>query len=309
MCIAVLAGLGGQLRAQQLPQYTQYVFNHFNVNPAVAGSKDCIDVRLGFRKQWLGFEGAPTTGWASVHGTIKRKRKPYITSKHGVGMMAEADETGPIGHTVLAFAYAYHLQLRKGYYMSMGLFAGLRQQKFDVGRVTLENFNDPVLDSRSSVIMVPVITPGIWVYSNTFWAGASLHQVTGNRMVGIGEQSRATGHLMMSGGYRLRVAKQTSLTPSTLLKYSAGSPLAIDVNLMMDHKRLFGLGVGWRNQDAIIAMVKFGFLKYFALGYSYDVTTSRLKASSSNTHEIILAITPCVPVDPRKMIVRCPIFE
>ena len=66
-----------QLRAQQIEQYTQYVFNHFSVNPAVAGSKDCIDVRLGFRKQWVGFPGAPTTGWATVQGTIRPKGKPF----------------------------------------------------------------------------------------------------------------------------------------------------------------------------------------------------------------------------------------
>ena len=56
LSLVVVLMIGGAAHAQQLAQYTQYVFNHFSVNPAVAGSKDCLDVRLGFRKQWNGFD-------------------------------------------------------------------------------------------------------------------------------------------------------------------------------------------------------------------------------------------------------------
>ena len=77
LCSALFSCAG----AQQIAQYTQYVFNHFSVNPAVAGSKDCLDVRLGFRKQWIGFPGAPTTGWASLHGYIRPKRSEEHTSE------------------------------------------------------------------------------------------------------------------------------------------------------------------------------------------------------------------------------------
>ena len=93
-------------KGQQVPQYTQYVFNHFSINPAVAGSKDCLDVRLGYRKQWVGFENAPTTSWASLHGVIKQKGKPYQKNRHGIGAFVEADDTGPIGYTQFLLAYA-----------------------------------------------------------------------------------------------------------------------------------------------------------------------------------------------------------
>jgi hypothetical protein len=56
-------------------------------------------------------------------------------------------------------------------------------------------------------------------------------------------------------------------------------------------------------------MLKVPFLSYFSFGYSYDVTTSKLRVASSNTHEFILAIYPCKAEDPNKTIVRCPVFE
>jgi hypothetical protein len=85
--------------------------------------------------------------------------------------------------------------------------------------------------------------------------------------------------------------------------------MALDVNMMLEYRRRVGLGVSYRNQDAVAFMMKIPFLKYFTLGYSYDVNTSRLRVDNSNTHEVILAIYPCGANDPAKEIVRCPVFQ
>ncbi len=297
------------VRSQQVSQYTQYVFNYFSINPAVAGSKDCLDVRLGFRKQWVGFPGAPTTGWASLHGYLRPKGKPFIRNRHGIGAFIEADEAGPIGYTQFYLAYAYHIQMAKDYYMSLGLFAGIKQQKLNVGDITVLDNNDPALANDGSVLVYPVISPGIWLYSRSGWAGLSIQQVLNNRIPDIGTDSRLTMHFAASAGHRVRISKYLALVPSTLLKFSPRSPLAIDVNAMFEYRRRLGLGVSYRNQDAVAFMVKLPFLKFFTLGYSYDITTSRLRVDSSNTHEVILAIYPCAASDPAKAIVRCPVFE
>ncbi|MBK8615138.1 MAG: type IX secretion system membrane protein PorP/SprF [Flavobacteriales bacterium] len=76
-------------RAQQIAQYTQYVFNQFSVNPAVAGSKDCLDVRLGFRQQWVGFPGAPVTAWASLHGATAQRQALPAEPPRGRGLHRE----------------------------------------------------------------------------------------------------------------------------------------------------------------------------------------------------------------------------
>ena len=296
-------------RAQQIPQYTQYVFNHFSVNPAVAGSKDCLDVRLGFRKQWVGFPGSPTTGWASLHGYIRPKGKPFVRNRHGIGAFIEADETGPLGYTHFYLAYAYHVQMAKDYYLSLGLFAGIKQEKIDVGAVNAQDPTDPALSNGGSVLVYPEIWPGIWLYSKNGWAGLSVPQALGNRIKDIGDNSRLTRHFLASAGRRIRLSKYIGLVPNTLLKLSPGSPLAMDLNVFLEYRRKLGVGISYRNQDAIAFMLKVPFLKFFTLGYSYDVNTSRLRVANSNTHEIILAIYPCGAQDPSKAIVRCPVFE
>jgi hypothetical protein len=78
---------------------------------------------------------------------------------------------------------------------------------------------------------------------------------------------------------------------------------------MVEWNRKFGLGVGYRAGDAVTFNMKVSFAKLFQLGYSYDVTTSRLRLGSSNTHEIILAITPCSQESIGRRAINCPAFD
>lgn len=296
-------------RAQQLAQYTQYVFNQFSVNPAVAGSKDCLDIRLGFRKQWMGFEGAPTTGWASLHGAIRQKGKPFVANKHGIGAFFESDNAGNWGYTRMVLAWAYHMQMSSDYFFSFGLFGGAQQMKYDIGNSTLVQYDDPALDGKSSSVVIPEITPGIFLYNKVAWGGVSLHQALGNTIKDIGTDSRLARQFMITGGYKHRIGRKTALVPSTLVKVSKGAPPAWDLNAMVEWNRVFALGAGLRSGDAVTFLLRVGFAKYFQLGYSYDVTTSKLRLASSNTHEIILGITPCGQDDMRRRMINCPAFE
>ena len=203
VCIVMLVRTVGC--AQQLSQYTQYVFNQFSINPAVAGSKDCLDVRLGFRQQWVGLPGAPTTGWASLHASLEGKNKPFQNNKHGIGMFVEADQAGNWGYTRFLLAYAYHIQMSKDYYMALGTYAGVQQMKFDVGEAFLSDAGDPALDGKATSLVVPDISPGIWVYGKRFWGGLALQQALGNKIKNIGTSSKLARHFKLSAGYRFKL--------------------------------------------------------------------------------------------------------
>jgi len=46
-----------------LPQYSQYMQNMYVLNPAASCLESDIDINLGFRQQWAGFDGAPQPGY------------------------------------------------------------------------------------------------------------------------------------------------------------------------------------------------------------------------------------------------------
>ena len=57
-----------QIKAQQLPTFSQFLFNDYAYNPAIAGSKPYFDVKSGHRYQWVGLSDAPRTYSLTVNG-------------------------------------------------------------------------------------------------------------------------------------------------------------------------------------------------------------------------------------------------
>src|SRR6187455_1944188 len=73
--------------AQQVPQYSQYMYNGLAINPAYAGSKDYLSLTAVYRKQWADFPGAPETQTFSAHG-------PLSQGQMGLGFLFVNDKTG-----------------------------------------------------------------------------------------------------------------------------------------------------------------------------------------------------------------------
>ncbi|MGA9589787.1 MAG: type IX secretion system membrane protein PorP/SprF, partial [Salegentibacter sp.] len=59
---------------QQLPQFTQYMYNTISINPAYAGSRDGFSLTLLNRNQWVGLEGAPVTQTLSVNSPLRNDK-------------------------------------------------------------------------------------------------------------------------------------------------------------------------------------------------------------------------------------------
>jgi type IX secretion system PorP/SprF family membrane protein len=158
-----------KLTAQQRPQYTQYVFNNYLLNPAVSGIENYTDFRAGYRSQWSGLEGAPVTSYVSVNAPLgsnfiegdatslssgsdnplsRSFTRNYMAAEphHGIGLMAISDRAGPINQTSIAGTYAYHLGLTSKLNLSVGVMAGVNRISLDLSQVTLENPNDPAIN-------------------------------------------------------------------------------------------------------------------------------------------------------------------
>jgi type IX secretion system PorP/SprF family membrane protein len=93
-------------------------------------------------------------------------------------------------------------------------------------------------------------------------------------------------HYYVMAGYAYDAGTLLQIKPSILAKTDAAST-QLDINLLADYNNQFWGGVSYRLQDAIVALVgvKFG---SFRVGYSYDVTTSKIRGYSSGSHEIML---------------------
>ena len=67
LTLIILSTLGF---SQQDAQFTQYMYNTSNINPAYAGSRDKLSVFALHRTQWVGLDGAPITNNVNINAPI-----------------------------------------------------------------------------------------------------------------------------------------------------------------------------------------------------------------------------------------------
>jgi len=287
LVLALVAMVLGQAHAQQLPQLTQYQFNDYVFNPAVAGSRNFFELRSGHRYQWVGIQDAPRT--FTLSGTTP------IGEKMGVGGYLFTDIVGPTRRTGVQFSYAYHLQFTEDLKLSLGLSAGLLQFLIDGSKITLRDPGDPAMDDQLRGELMPDAKFAFYLYHPKFWFGATAPQLLRNRVQFFEERSevlsRMEDHYYVTGGYRIALGEDWKLEPSFLLKYVDPVPPKLDVTATIRYKNTVWLGASYRTNDAYAAMVGIWLKETFQFGYSYDIITSNLRNYSTGSHEVMLALT------------------
>ncbi|MCH2215845.1 MAG: type IX secretion system membrane protein PorP/SprF [Flavobacteriales bacterium] len=298
------------VKAQQNPQFTNFLFNSFSLQPAQAGLNKCLDARVGYRNQWVGFENNPQTLFISAHQRIDKisREKGVI---HGVGVTLEGDNTGFTSRTHMHAVYAIHLPITRKTRISFGLGLGALQYRFDASGVRVLGPNtgiDPVLDNSRAEFAFPDIKAGIWLYSKYWFAGLSGHNLTNPTFDNIGTDVQMQPHFNLMTGRIFSGGDKLSYIPALQFKFTSNSTPSLDVNFWADYDDVIALGVAFRSEDAAAAMLKFSFLDYFTVAYAYDITYSRVRLGSSNSHEIILGISAC-PRNQKAGFVPCNAYD
>ena len=281
------------VKGQQTTHYTQFVYNYFAFNPALAGGSNCVEGKLGIRSQWVGIQGKPEIGFASMHARIKQRRTHNENYYHGVGGYVESDRIGYFSKLTLNGAYAYHMRVGMDIEASIGIFAGLQQFKIDGNDIVVNNFNDPLISGSNSAFLVPYFTPGVFLNHDDWFAGYSVRQIVRNKWQRVvGDISRNQWHHHIVGGKRVKLGT-INVVPSAMIGWVRTTNPSINLNVNFELSPSIEAGLLWRNQDAVAALVQLKFAKYFTVGYSFDFTTSSLRTTSSNTHELIIGISSC----------------
>ncbi|MFN2430630.1 MAG: type IX secretion system membrane protein PorP/SprF [Cryomorphaceae bacterium] len=306
--IALLSFLSSQLLAQQNAQYTNFLFNSFAINPANAGLKECLDARAGFRTQWVGFEGNPTTVSVNAHQRLNKISSSTQTI-HGAGIIVEADNAGPSSTTRVKGAYAIHLSLGRKVRLSFGVSLGVLQHRFDVSQINVSQPGDPLLQESNSELAFPDLGAGVWMYSKYWFVGLSGSQLTSPTLTDLGEVYSFQPHYNLMAGRIFESGEKMSYIPAAQLKFTSNSSAAFDVNFWADYDNKVAAGLGFRSDDMVSGMLKFNFLDYFTIAYAYDFTFSKVRFGSSNSHEIIIGITACPRNDRGPGFVPCAAYD
>jgi type IX secretion system PorP/SprF family membrane protein len=112
LSLVILLMAGAHSMAQQLPQFTQYMYNTISINPAYAGSRETLSIVGLHRSQWVGLDGAPETQTLSIHSPLRNE-------KIGLGFSFINDQLGYENFSYLYADFSYTIQNRREYQTSL----------------------------------------------------------------------------------------------------------------------------------------------------------------------------------------------
>lgn len=281
----------GLASAQQLPQYSQYIFNGMAINPAYAGSKSMWNASASYRSQWMNIEGAPTTQFLSVDGSPGKST--------GYAFQLENDQAGAQGRLSMLATYAYRFSITEDARLAFGISGGAERYAIRKGLLTTADANDPLLLSMAEHAWRPDARFGVFFNTSRFYAGVSMASLL-DGMVRTGNIPGAQRHLFINTGYIFSITDDLKLKPSVLVKEDLNSPANIDLNAFVLLQDRLWLGASYRtgmklfhnvplnaiNRNAIVMAVEYYISSSFRVGYSYDFDIAGLRSFS--THELSL---------------------
>jgi len=265
--------------AQQDAQFTQYMYNTININPAYAGSRGVLSIFALHRTQWVGLDGAPVTNTISIH-------TPFNGSNLGFGLSIVNDKIGPTQENTISADISYSIPTSEDFKLSFGMKATANFFDLDINKLNPVNI-DPSLQNFNNTFS-PNIGAGIYLHSNKAYVGFSVPNFIETNRYNDNEIAifKEKINYYLIGGYVFDISSDIQFKPAGLLKFVQGAPLQADIsgNFMFMNK--LTLGIAYRWSAAMSGMVGFQISEGMHIGYGYDLETTHLDKYNSGSHEI-----------------------
>jgi type IX secretion system PorP/SprF family membrane protein len=281
--VIILLLVNISLFAQQDSQYTNYMYNTTNINPAYAGSRDVMSVFGLYRAQWIGLDGAPVTTSASIN-------TPIENSNIGVGLSFVNDRIGASDKSDISADLSYAIQVSDTYKLAFGIKGTADLYSVDYTKLNRYDLNDPKFQNNIKNKFSPNIGAGIYLYSDKLYLGLSAPHFLESDIYNdnTSTTSLETMHYYLIGGYVFDLNQSLQFKPAFMCKMVEGAPLQVDLSANFMFNKKFVLGVAWRWDASISFMAGFQITSALYIGYGYDLETTKLANYNSGSHEIFL---------------------
>lgn len=275
-----------------MPEENKYAFN-----PAYAGLESSLDVRVWGREQWSGIPGRPGTQSMVMH-------MPLYRLNGGGGLRILNDQLGPFQYLKIETGYDY-ISASDHVIWSFGVNAGINQVTFDGQKLrtvdglytgNIINHNDPFLPEGKLSGIVPIVSLGAYIITNSFEGGLSIQDIQlGSASFGGDEQNfdwLPKTHVNLFLEYGIDLSQDWYFYPDLFIKYDFHDlQTLIKVNAMYQDVINAGIGIrGYTGTTLESLVISAGYVidNHFSMHYAYDLGLAGLASESTGSHEIIL---------------------
>ncbi len=292
----------------QDPQFTQFYASPLFLNPAFTGLTYEHRFSINGRNQWPGIKQAYSTGMVAYDYNASN-----LNSGLGGFILYDRAGTSNLVTQQEGFNFAYRIKINKYSEFRMGLMMAMTQKKLDYTNLI---FNDQLAAGAGSGPSKDALSAekvnymdmgcGVLYNSTNYWIGASTKHINQPNASMVGNTDALPVYVSVHGGYRYIISARGSgrtkleefVSASFLYRHEQKYD-QFDIGAYY-FKQFLNLGIwyrglpfkhyklGYPNRETIALLVGLEIPdKNFRIGYSYDITVSRLGLNNSKgAHEI-----------------------
>lgn len=299
-------------------QYSQFYAAPLYLNPALTGASELTRIGINYRNQWPGLDQSFNSYSAYIDHYI-------MDYNSGIGLIfnGSQESMAQLSTNEIGLSYAYRLQISQDLFFRVGGQVSFMQRnaffsdlvfgsQIDIVNGTIGGITDELdgvpLDSKYSFMDYAV---GGLFYTDKYWLGVSAHHLSEpNRSFVEGQISKLPMKLSAQGGVKFDLGHggrdyfthaYSERSISFAFNYKQQDPFnQLDLGAQLFLEPLV-LGLWYRgiptknslpNNEAIIGLVGVSLPSGLDIGYSYDVTVSKLgQKNSGGAHELSIRYT------------------
>lgn len=255
------------------------------VNPAYAGVDGQTNLAVGYRKQWVSVNNAPTLKTAMFGANMGKNL--------GLGLSIVNNSVYIEKETFVGVDFSYKLIINPTLDLYLGIKAGGNFYNVNTSALQLyDGQSDVALNSRNT--FNPNFGLGALLKSDNAYLSLSIPRVlnTERSRLNDGKVAVATDrpHFYLSAGYDydLENLSMMVLKSSFMLREVSGAPVSVDFNVGASFLDTFEIGVMYRPNNASGANARINISKNLLFGYAYEINTQKELTSALTTHEFLL---------------------
>lgn len=281
------------LNAQQAPQYSQYMFNKYQFNPAYAGFDRSLSITGASRSQWATFEGAPTSQNLNAH-------MPFYIWNGGIGINLHNEKLGALTQSSLSLSYNFVYETPIGLF-SAAVNVGILQSRLNGDELITSSgvyeggtiqHNDGILPNQSIVGSSPIWGVSAYYIHDYFETGISISDVPKHTssIGGLDIDRQSLVNWFLEANYP--ITNQIDILPSVFVKTDFVQT-QLEIAGIAEYRNQYFGGLGFRGYhansfDAVVLYAGFKFNRKYRLTYSYDLGINGLRRFHEGTHEFVL---------------------
>lgn len=302
-------------------QFSQFYASPLYLAPSFAGSTDGDRIAVNYRSQWPSISKAFQTYSLGYDHYF-----PHLKSGVGVLLFREQAGASSFATTNIGLVYAYKFRFRSGWRISPGLTFFYTQRNLDFDKLIFYDELETgtgtteyeVLDKKADIDA----SFSTLAFNRNYWFGFTWDRILMPNRSLTGEIINDPWKFSVYGGAKFSIfdrynwASGQSISPSFLFKMQ-DQYTQLDLGLYWYQMPLV-IGIWYRgipvfkdlaSNDALAFLLGFK-IDQFSIGYSYDLTISKLVGFTGGAHEISInyQFNQGVTKRERRKMIPCPTF-